>query len=110
MSGMPERPQLDIVRFETQAADAAGLLRALANPRRLSVLCRLVGGERSVSELQPLVGLSQSALSQHLALLRAAGVVVARREGRHIRYRIGDPAVFDLIAALAARFHPTVED
>jgi DNA-binding transcriptional ArsR family regulator len=65
----------DMARFEASAANAARLLRALANERRLRILCQLSGGERSVGELLPLIGLSQSALSQHLAVLRADGLV-----------------------------------
>ena len=64
----------DLARFEASAADAAKLLRALANERRLMILCQLSGGERTVGALLPLIGVSQSALSQHLAVLRADGL------------------------------------
>ena len=67
-------------------------MRALGNERRLMILCQLTEGERSVGELLPLVGLSQSALSQHLAVLREEAVVATRREGQTIWYRIADPA------------------
>ena len=96
----------DITRFEASAGEAAKLLRALANERRLMILCQLADGERSVGELQPLVGLSQSALSQHLAVLREEGVVATRREGQTIWYRIEDPAAMKLVATLAEIFCP----
>ena len=96
----------DITRFEASAAEAAKLLRALGNERRLMILCQLTGGERPVGELLPLVGLSQSALSQHLAVLREEGVVATRRDGQMIWYRISDPAAIKVVATLAEIFCP----
>ena len=92
----------DIARFEENAAAAARLLRALANERRLMILCQLSGGERSVGELLPLIGLSQSALSQHLSVLRSDGLVATRRDGLSIHYRLADPAAAQVMATLAA--------
>lgn len=106
MTGMFDLTRFDITRFEASAADAARLLRALANERRLMILCQLVDREHSVGELQPLVGLSQSALSQHLAVLREDGVVATRREGQTIWYRIADPAALKVVATLAEIFCP----
>jgi ArsR family transcriptional regulator len=97
---------IDITRFEVSAAAAAKLLRALGNERRLMVLCQLSDGERSVGELQPLVGLSQSALSQHLAVLREEDIVATRRVGQTIWYRISDPAAVKVVATLAEIFCP----
>ena len=65
-------------KLEPRAAEAAQLLKLLANDQRLTVLCRLSGGEMSVSQLGKHVNLTQSALSQHLAKMRAAGVVGTR--------------------------------
>lgn len=96
----------DITRFEASAAQAAKLLRALGNERRLMILCQLSDGERSVGELLPLVGLSQSALSQHLAVLREEGVVATRREAQTVWYRIADPAAVRVVATLAEIFCP----
>lgn len=96
----------DIARFEASAKEAAKLLRALGNERRLMILCQLGDGERSVGELQPTVALSQSALSQHLAVLRDEGVVATRREGQTIWYRIADPAAVKVVATLAEIFCP----
>ncbi|WP_207759311.1 ArsR/SmtB family transcription factor [Sandarakinorhabdus cyanobacteriorum] len=94
----------DLAAFEASAAQAARLLKALSNERRLLILCQIGDGERSVGSLQ--VGLSQSALSQHLALLRAEGLVSTRRDAQTIYYRIADPAVLQLIATLAAIYCP----
>lgn len=97
---------LDIAQFQASAGEAAKLLRALGNERRLMILCQLADGERSVGDLQPRVGLSQSALSQHLAVLREEGVVATRREAQTIWYRIADPAALKLVATLAEIFCP----
>jgi DNA-binding transcriptional ArsR family regulator len=107
---MLDLANFDITRFEASAAEAAKLLRALGNERRLMILCQLTDGERSVGELRPLVGLSQSALSQHLAVLREEGIVATRREAQSIWYRISDPAAIKVVATLAEIFcPPTVE-
>jgi DNA-binding transcriptional ArsR family regulator len=96
----------DLAQFEAKAAKAAGLLRALGNERRLMILCQLSDGEQSVGALQPRVGLSQSALSQHLAVLREQGIVATRRDGPTIWYRIADPAAIKVVATLAEIFCP----
>ena len=107
---MLDLANFDITRFEASAAEAAKLLRALGNERRLMILCQLTDGERSVGQLVPLVGLSQSALSQHLAVLREEGIVATRRESQSIWYRISDPAAIKVVATLAEIFcPPTVE-
>jgi ArsR family transcriptional regulator len=103
---MFELANFDITRFGANAAQAAKLLRALGNDRRLMILCRLTEGERSVGQLQPEVGLSQSALSQHLAVLRDEGIVATRREGQTVWYRIEDPAAMKVVATLAEIFCP----
>lgn len=93
-------------RFQGNAGEAARLLKALSNEKRLMILCQLGDGERAVGELLPLVGLSQSALSQHLAVLREEGLVAGRREGVSILYRVCDPAALKLIAVLADIYCP----
>jgi len=98
--------RFDLSLFEDSAGRAASLLRTLANERRLMILCQLVEGELSVGALQPRVGLSQSALSQHLALLREEGVVATRREGQSIFYRVADPAALRVLETLAELFCP----
>ena len=106
MVGILDLANFDITRFEASATAAARLLRALGNERRLMILCQLVDGERSVGELQPLVGLSQSALSQHLAVLRDEAIVATRRDGQTIWYRISDPAAERVVGTLAEIFCP----
>lgn len=98
--------RFDLSLFEDSAGRAASLLRSLANERRLMILCQLVDGEMSVGALQPRVGLSQSALSQHLALLREEGVVATRREGQSIFYCVADPAALRVLQTLAELFCP----
>jgi DNA-binding transcriptional ArsR family regulator len=105
---MLDLANFDITRFEASAAEAAKLLRALGNERRLMILCQLTDGERSVGELLPRVGLSQSALSQHLAVLREEGIVATRREAQGIWYRISDPAAINVMATLAEIFCPPI--
>ena len=91
--------------FEKQAAEVAAILRALANQRRLMILCKLVEwGEANVTALTEAVGLSQSALSQHLAKMREEGLVTFRRESQTLWYRIADPRIEQLFAALHRLF------
>lgn len=87
-------------RLESRAGEAARLLKLLANEQRLTVLCRLSGGEMSVTALGAFVDLSQSALSQHLAKLRADGLVTTRRDAQTIYYRLADPIAERLIGVL----------
>ena len=75
-------------QMKIHAADAAGLMKALGNESRLLILCMLAAGERSVSELNEIVPLSQSALSQQLAKLRQQGLVQTRRESQTIFYSL----------------------
>ena len=86
------------------ADDAAALLKALAHPARLLVLCRLVEGEQSVGELQPLTGLSMSALSQHLAVLRESELVETRRDARTIFYSLAEGPAASVLEALHAAY------
>jgi len=72
------------------AADAAGLMKALGNESRLMILCMLADQERSVGELNQMIPLSQSALSQQLARLRQQGIVSTRRESQTIFYSLAD--------------------
>src|SRR6185503_14849280 len=101
---MPRAPT-DFAAFEANTAEVAGLLRALANERRLMILCKLVEwGEANVNTLADAVGLSQSALSQHLAKMRAEGLVTYRRESQTLWYRIADPRIEQLFSTLHRLF------
>lgn len=87
--------------LQEKAAEVAGILRLLANEKRLLILCHLARrGEISVTPLAGLVGLSQSALSQHLARLREDGLVATRRDSQVLHYRIVDGQIGRLLNAL----------
>lgn len=107
---MTPTDDLDATALARQAATVADILRALANERRLMILCKLVeAGEATVGSLAETAGLSQSALSQHLAKMREEGLVAFRREAQTLWYRIADPRIEQLFAALHELFcrpHP----
>jgi DNA-binding transcriptional ArsR family regulator len=87
--------------LQHSAAEAARLLALLANEKRLLLLCRLVAeGEVTVGRLAESVGLSQPALSQHLARLRDEGLVATRREAQAIHYRLNDSKAARMLALL----------
>ena len=91
----------DLAGFAGQAAEAVAVLKSIAHEGRLLVLCYLgEAGELSVGELVHRIGLSQSALSQHLAVLRADGLVTTRRDAQTIYYRLSDPIAERLIGVL----------
>jgi DNA-binding transcriptional ArsR family regulator len=90
-----------IERLESRAADAAQLLKLLANETRLLILCRLaVEREMSAGAIVQALGLGQSAVSQHLAKLRDDNLVATRRDAQTIYYRIADKNVARIIAVL----------
>lgn len=102
MTPVDQTPHMDL---EARAEETAAILALLANSRRLLILCKLMqAGERAVGALAQDVGLSQSALSQHLALLRAEGIVGTRREAQTIHYRVTDERVTNLLGALESIF------
>ncbi|WP_347267472.1 metalloregulator ArsR/SmtB family transcription factor [Paracoccus sp. (in: a-proteobacteria)] len=87
------------------AADAAGtFLKSLGNPHRLLILCALGNGERSVGELAHFLGIRDSTVSQHLALLRREGIIAGRRDGQTIWYRIESEPARRVIAVLYDSF------
>ena len=89
-----------------KAEEAAELLNALANKKRLMIVCYLLETEMSVNALADAVGLSQSALSQHLAKLRALGLVATRREAQTIYYRAASQSVGAVIETLHNIYYP----
>lgn len=96
-----------VTPFEEEAGRAARLLKLLANEQRLLILCHLsAAGEMSVNGLVQAVGLGQSALSQHLAKMRADEVVQFRREGTTLYYRVTDPRAVTLLGTLRSIFCP----
>jgi DNA-binding transcriptional ArsR family regulator len=91
---------LDIHKLRLKAEKATTYMKLLSHPSRLVVLCRLSEGEACVSHLESQVDLSQSALSQHLARMRAEGIVDTRRQGQQIYYYISDDNVMKMLKAL----------
>jgi ArsR family transcriptional regulator len=103
---MPAAPP-DLATFAANATLVADILRALANERRLMILCKLVEwGEVTVGSLAEAVGLSQSALSQHLAKMREEGIVTYRRESQTLWYRIADARTEALLGHLQQLYCP----
>ncbi len=83
----------ELAELHDMAAHAVELLKAMANEWRLMILCQLSEGEKTVSELQEILGLSQSALSQHLAVLRREKIVRTRKHAQSVSYSLhGDDA------------------
>lgn len=92
--------------MQEHARQAAGLLKAIANEHRLMILCTLIHGELCVSELNDKVPLSQSALSQHLASLRDAGLVQTRKESQTVYYQIHGTNAIKIIHVLQSIYCP----
>lgn len=93
-------PNEVMARMQAHAGDASALLKAMANEQRLLVLCQLVDKELSVGELLAGIKLSQSALSQHLAILREAGLVESRKSGQIVFYSLPAGPVHQLMHTL----------
>ncbi|PSJ39307.1 transcriptional regulator [Zobellella taiwanensis] len=91
---------MNIEEMEANAAKAVKLLKALANERRLFILCHLLDKELSVGEMNQHLGLSQSALSQHLAILRNDKLVATRKEAQTVYYSLQSDEVREVIALL----------
>ena len=93
-------PRVDPGSMRAHAGDASRLLKALANENRLMILCLLAEGERSVGQVNEGVDLSQSALSQHLAVLRSEGLVTTRRDAQTIYYSLAEGPARQVIGLL----------
>jgi ArsR family transcriptional regulator, virulence genes transcriptional regulator len=91
---------MNIAELEPRADEAAELLAAMSNPKRLLILCHLLDEELSVSELSERVDLAQSPLSQHLSKLRALRLVATRRDGQMILYRLASDGVAKVLKTL----------
>lgn len=99
----------DLEQLAVNAGAAAALLKAMSHPGRLMILCQLVQGECCVSQLNESIPLSQSALSQHLANLRRAGLVSTRRDAQSIYYRLEGDGPQRIIAVLQDLYCPPIE-
>jgi DNA-binding transcriptional ArsR family regulator len=95
---------LDVDQMLDSARDAAEFLKALAHESRLLILCLLIERERTVGELEQILNIRQSAVSQQLARLRADDLVEARRDGKNIYYSIARPEVVGVVGALYQAF------
>jgi ArsR family transcriptional regulator, virulence genes transcriptional regulator len=91
---------IDITKMEAAADRASDLLRALSNRHRLLIICQLIDGDRSVGDLAEFLGLRDSTVSQHLALLRKDGLVSARRDAQTIYYSIASDPARELLKTL----------
>jgi ArsR family transcriptional regulator, virulence genes transcriptional regulator len=87
-------------QMKHHAVEAAAMMKQLANPSRLLILCQLLSGEKPVGELAESVGLSQSALSQHLAKMREAGLVDCEKRGQMVYYRMASMQANALLSTL----------
>jgi DNA-binding transcriptional ArsR family regulator len=97
----------DAVDFDAlrgAAETACALMKALSNPDRLVLLCKLAAGERNVGELQEVTGILQPTLSQQLAVLRDEQLVETRRDGKNIYYSVASPQALALLEVLYAQF------
>jgi len=99
-------PLTDMSALQENAGHPSRLLRALSNEHRLMILCLLFEGERSVGDLNAALPLSQSALSQHLAVLRDEGLVTTRREAQTIYYAVASPPALRVIETLHGIYCP----
>jgi ArsR family transcriptional regulator, virulence genes transcriptional regulator len=89
-----------LTALEAKAEEASIVLGAMANAKRLMVLCNLLEGEKSVNQLADIVGLSPAALSQHLGKMRALRLVETRRDGQIIHYRLASGEVREILETL----------
>lgn len=91
----------EMASLERKAGEVAAMLKALSNPRRLLLLCKLVeNGSMNVGQLAGEIGLSQSAVSQHLAIMREEGFVAFDRDGQTLHYRVADERLTELLGSL----------
>ncbi|WP_211164464.1 ArsR/SmtB family transcription factor [Shewanella salipaludis] len=102
--GIRVQKEIEVETMMTNAESAAKWLKAIANPYRLMILCRLLDNELSVTALNETVSLSQSALSQHLAVLRAENLVATRKSSQTVYYRLKNAEVADIISILYRRY------
>jgi len=95
-----DQDKLDLEEMRAAAARACGLLKALGNPDRLLLLCRLTQGEFCVSELESTLGIQQPTLSQQLGVLREEKLVHTRREGKQIYYALASKEATEVLQVL----------
>lgn len=101
---MENQVTIDLAGLRNAAQSAAGLMKVLANPDRLLLLCELAAGEKNVGELEAATGIGQPTLSQQLTVLRAQALVGTRREGKNIYYSVASPQAMAVLEVLYAQF------
>jgi len=107
MMAAKEMPLLDVATMQARAAEASDFLRSMSSPHRLMILCNLLQGEVAVGELAERLGIAQTVASQHLARLRAEGIVATRRDGTTIFYRIASARAAEFVTMMYRLFcHP----
>ncbi|CAG9187639.1 ArsR/SmtB family transcription factor [Cupriavidus pinatubonensis] len=97
-------PTIDLATMQAAATNACALLKVLANPDRLLLMCQLSQGELSVGELEERLGIRQPTLSQQLGVLRENGLVATRRDGKNIFYSVASPEALAVMAVLYEQF------
>ena len=90
--------------MKNSSVQAAGLMKALSHPTRLLLVCQLVDGEKSVSNLVDLLDMRQSSVSQQLARLRKEGLVKTRRESQVVYYSVADARIINVITVMCEQF------
>jgi DNA-binding transcriptional ArsR family regulator len=95
---------LDLDKMKASAGHACRLLKVLANPDRLMLLCQLTQGEKRVGELEEILGIVQPTLSQQLTVLREEALVTTRRDGKNIYYQIASPQALAVMTVLYEQF------
>lgn len=103
-SAIPQLDQIDPDEMMMKAESACDFLKAIATPTRLMLLCNLIDGERTVTDLSEVVGAKQSLTSHHLNRLKLSGLVVARRDEKFIYYRLADTIAKDIVVVLYQEF------
>ncbi|AJD49900.1 ArsR family regulatory protein [Alcanivorax sp. S71-1-4] len=106
---MPDTTAISLDQMRAAAGDATLMLRSLAHQDRLLLLCQLSQEEMCVSDLEQRLGIQQPSLSQQLGVLRREGLVLTRREGKHVYYRVADARVLGLLQTLYTLFCDTGE-
>uniref|UniRef100_UPI003F495123 metalloregulator ArsR/SmtB family transcription factor n=1 Tax=Cupriavidus yeoncheonensis TaxID=1462994 RepID=UPI003F495123 len=97
-------PTIDLATMQAAATNACALLKVLANPDRLLLMCQLSQGELSVGELEAQLGIRQPTLSQQLGVLRENDLVTTRRDGKNIFYSVASPKALAVMAVLYEQF------
>jgi DNA-binding transcriptional ArsR family regulator len=104
MNALAHPAELDLAMLRQSADRACRLLKTLSNPDRLLLVCQLTQGEKTVGELESLVGIGQPTLSQQLAVLREEGLVSTRRDGKHIHYQVASVQALAVMGVLYSQF------